>query len=201
MFLKCMNGIDSCVFQFLTMKFMKIIISVIFSFLFSNLACSQVSPLTEVNASELAIMNNTGNQVPFFGTKDELVQNFGQPNLKNVRKDADMIDYESESYAYNGINFIVENRPSNEILISFKITNSNYYIKYGNTNIKINDNIDDFIDVFPKSSNFMNNVEKKNWLRIEFKSLDSTFIPYSCQLIMSFDENTKLINMIKVFSG
>ena len=201
MFLKCMNGIDSCVFQFLTMKFTKIIIFVIFAFLFSNLACSQVSPLTQVKASDLTIMNNTNNQVPFFGTKDELVQNFGQPNLKNVRKDADMIDYESESYAYNGINFIVENRPSNEILISFKITNSNYYIKYGNTNIKINDNIDDFIDVFPKSSNFMNNVEKKNWLRIEFKSLDSTFIPYSCQLIMSFDENTKLINMIKVFSG
>ena len=188
-------------FNDINMKFTKIIISVIFSLLFSNLACSQVSPLTQVKASDLTIMNNTNNQVPFFGTKDELVQNFGQPNLKNVRKDADMIDYESESYAYNGINFIVENRPSNEILISFKITNSNYYIKYGNTNIKINDNIDDFIDVFPKSSNFMNNVEKKNWLRIEFKSLDSTFIPYSCQLIMSFDENTKLINMIKVFSG
>ena len=199
MFLKCMNGIDSCVFQFLTMKFMKIIISVIFSFLFSNLACSQVSPLTEVNASELAIMNNTGNQVPFFGTKDELVQNFGQPLLKTVRTDDDMIDYETESYAYNGIKFIVENRPSNEILILFKITNSNYYVKYGNTSIKINDNIDDFIDLFPKSFSYMNDVEKKNWLRIIFNPTDSTFYPYSCQFSIVFDENTRLITMIDVF--
>ncbi len=183
-----------------TMKITRNTILIIISLLFINIACSQESQLTQVKTSDLSIVNSTNNQISFFGTKDELIQNFGQPILKKVMTGTDMIDYECENYAYDGINFSIENRPSNEMSIGFDITNSNYYIKYNNTTIKINDNIDGFISLFPESFNFMNNDEKKSWLRIEFHPLDSTFIPYACQLIISFDANSKLINMIEVYN-
>jgi len=181
-----------------TMKITKNIIFVLISFLFINIACSQVSPLNSVKASELSIVDSANNHISFFGTKDELIQNFGQPILKKVMTDTDMIDYECENYAYDGINFSIEKRPSIEMSIGFDITNSNYYIKYNNTTIKINDSINDLKYLFPGSFDFMNNDEKKNWLRIEFHPLDSTFIPYACQLLLVFDQGTRQINSIEI---
>jgi len=184
-----------------TMKTTKNTILIIFSLLFINIACSQESPLSHVKASDISILNSANKQLSFFSSKGELIQAFDQPVLSKVMTDEDMLEYESETYEYNGINFAIENRPSNDMVINFEIKNTNYFIIYDNVTIKINDNIDNFKPLFPESFDFMNNVEKKNMLRIDFSYLDNTFIPYESELIITFDENTKLINSIMVWNN
>ena len=44
----------------------------------------------------------------------------------------------------------------------------------------------------------MNDIEKRSSLRIQFNPLDNTMIPYACQLIIRFDQNTRKINSIDI---
>ena len=175
------------------------LIIVIFSLLNINIACSQVNPLTQVKASQLSIVNDNGNEFPFFGTLDQLISSFGQPLLKSKVLNADMLDSSDiEDYIYNGVKLRFENRSSEMICISFKINSENYAIKYGDKTIRINDSIDDLKDIFIESFNFMN-LEDENILRIEFNELNDIVTPYFSPLIIKFDRNTRKINSIRVY--
>lgn len=174
------------------------IIIISFIILYTDTLLAQISPYTEISPSELFIVNSVGSKYMFLGSKNELITKFGSPNqIKNITS-ADMLDYEDiEDYIYNGLTITIENRPSNSSGIFFEITNSNFYIKYLEEDIKIGGSIDDIQFTFLESFEFMEEKGEK-YLRLEFDSDDILITPYYCQLIINFNQNSRIITSIEV---
>jgi len=184
----------------ISMKTLKKILLIFISLLSLNNCLAQ--DYSSIKPSLLSVVNNTDKTFPFFGTKDQLLTAFGQP-LKIVvvsDEDSDMLDYSIKVYHYNGIILTLENRPNKIVCIDFTISSTNYGVKYGTHIIKINDTIDNLKNVFPDSFNFMNTIDKKNFLRIGFADrYDTVEVPYYSYLTIDFDKTTRKITKIEIF--